>query len=746
MANQSKSEKNNLGKHILVVGDFMIDQAWIFSGTPIASSTAQAHNDVRPNRRLHPTWDDKRLGGAGMTLMAIRTLCQINNLDFSVHGLGIWNQKDEQLIKYLVGDDAENNGIPVLYRLKVENERDVATTIKNRFYSYLADKKPRLIARYDQELDPRKGQHPSFEKDPLPENLKENLPPNSICAVLVADFNKGAIQEKVLDALNKYLAPDCLWFVDSKNSEICNILPEEIKIHTLTINREEAVKLANELGEQLPSIPYGNQPNLELLLLIKQVSERLLQSLRKKNIEFEQLVIKLDKEGACLYNPNILDDECNLILSRPQLSLDSDGIASGDFFNASLLLSLLNCISDKSSHKEKHFVRFLNLSCSDAADWLKFKQDYWEKNIVEKERSDIVKTESFINWLKDSINQKSIFHAEVFGLEIQLKQLMKPLRYTSIVNAENDYERVINLANAKGFLGDFVSTDIYLRYEIRRFIQSIRNYTTVIGETKPLNCLIFAKPGSGKSFFVNEVASETNCEVITTDCSQIVSRQDILDSIARLLNVGQDKIPLLFLDKFHTLHEDYYPLLLEPLSDASVIIDGYPKHWRTRYVSIIATNSKDFLDGLRKQNNPNALSLLSLLSGPRLTLSEKERPSEESRTSRIYRTVQILLRYHPTARTIQRGLLDLLCVADDFNPRAIEHFITALQLSDDGAISLSKVPSEHLKHFAETLGYIVDSDLKLSTYTELFVFLGYDSRIPIKLNKLKSEQIRLICS
>jgi hypothetical protein len=96
MTDQAESIRNrNLGKHVLVIGDFMIDQAWVCSGP--ASLTAQSHDSIRPKKRLHPTWEDKQLGGAGMTFMALLTFCQISNLDFTIYGLGIWNPKDDNL-------------------------------------------------------------------------------------------------------------------------------------------------------------------------------------------------------------------------------------------------------------------------------------------------------------------------------------------------------------------------------------------------------------------------------------------------------------------------------------------------------------------------------------------------------------------------------------------------------------------------------------------------------------------------
>jgi predicted GTPase len=108
------------------------------------------------------------------------------------------------------------------------------------------------------------------------------------------------------------------------------------------------------------------------------------------------------------------------------------------------------------------------------------------------------------------------------------------LCYEKIVNDRNCLEYVINLANAKGFLGDFISTDIHFRSNVRKFVQRINEYTKSTGYTRPLNCLIFAESGSGKSFFVNQLASEANCEIVTVNCNQTLSKPEVLkDSLIK---------------------------------------------------------------------------------------------------------------------------------------------------------------------------------------------------------------------
>jgi bifunctional ADP-heptose synthase (sugar kinase/adenylyltransferase) len=753
----TNTEKTINSQHILVIGDFMLDREWILSGLPLP--TVQSHSQVKPMQRIHPTWDDNRLGGAGMTLMALKTLCEKKDLNYSLHGIGLWNENDETLFQQLAGDEIRVK----LHRLKIKTEMDsgkIVTSIKSRFYTQLAEEQPKLFNRFDQdpEPDPNLPPHKSniFDDDPLQEikayfNAK-NIQLKDIKAVVIADFNKGVAQSSVLDKLKEYLNEnqDVLWFIDSKNPQILDIIPAEQPIHVLTMNREEAVRLHSKVtnDQKIFSIPEGRQPGIELLSLIKGLSTQ-------KDKQIEKIVIKLDKEGACLYVNQQPENEQNTFLCQPEKSLESDGIAAGDFFNASFLLSILSSCDNQTN---------LHDSCIDASEWLKLNQEYWaNKKFREDNKSDVVKAE-FLNLkskeieekeieeIKSKINQKKNWDNQAkFNLDEKLKELEKLFNYELIIK---DDDPTIVLANAKGFLGDFASTDPSLREKVRDFVDLISQYTKKKGKARPLNCLVTARPGSGKSFFAKQVAIATGCQMIEVNCSQMTSSEDLLKSISQLNDV-KDKLPLLFLDEVDT-DSKYYPFLLAPLWDASVLVNGKTIKWSDRFVSILVASESNFLESLMDEKTKKGSDLLSRLNGPRLTLSEpdltskRENERKQILTSRVYLAADTLLRYHDTARIIECGLLDLVYCAKEFNPRSLEHFITSLPTPADGIVTLRNIPSYRLKEFAESFGYKFkegsadDIEFKIPHGQANLKYRYQNSETLTGLHQLETKRIRLI--
>ena len=562
------------------------------------------------------------------------------------------------------------------------------------------------------------------------------------------------------------------------------------------MNREEALQLAKELykdkeiakdyeekypGCEILPIPKGNQPNIEILEIIRFISY----SLKESKIEFKNIVIKLDQEGACLYvnqqeNPDNNTDQnsYNTFFRLPETPLVSDGIAAGDFFNAKLLLSYLFPVQKSFPDSDHHCLDDFNLhhACIKASSWLKYCQKYWTKDLASEHKSDLVKPyfleggEHFKNIQERQ--KKNWDESREFKLKDEIDKLKINFRYSEIVT-EQPQEKVkkeqkqqkkvkvkIDMSKAKGFLEEFVSTDLRLRKDIGEFVEDINEYIKLPGETRPLNCLVIAEPGSGKSFFAEQVAKVTECEMKEFNCSQALSPKDLLEGISELQNV-KGKTPLLFLDEVDTDQGKYYPYLLAPLWDASVLIDGKPRKWTKKFVSILVASNvnsaEEFLQNLRYNTVPKSLDLLSRLNGPKLTLSEQEPPTEEARTSRVYLTISLLLRYHDTARLIERGLLDLVYCAPKFNPRAVEHFVTSLPAPIDGIVRLENFGEEKLeklKEFAESLHYDVEqseNDLTFiyskNNYASVSEFKSLNPKIKnnnFKYSDLDNSSIHLI--
>jgi hypothetical protein len=769
----------NEKKIILVVGDFMVDREWILSGQSL--STVQAHDDIKPMRRIHPGWKYERLGGAGMTLMALKALSEKYYSDkFYFYGVGLWNETDDILFGELAGvewqEDPEQKGIwkldatgkriqksdskVKLYRLEIKID-NIITIIKSRYYRQIASDQPQLISRFDQ--DPPQFDDETLEArrlnlvedkhlDFLPSVPSEQVSNSKIEAVVVMDFNKGLVTKNLLEKLSQKINlinknkndTTCQWFIDSKNPNIFKELPEEIKINILTINRQEAYELAKSCSEEkteLAPILKGKQPTNELLSILQKISE--------KFTRVQKIVVKLDNEGACLHQIS-QDTDIHIpdtFLRQPEKPLKSAGIAAGDFFNASLFLS---CLDDNEARDyTRNYSSFddyiLHKACKTAAKWLKLNEQYWAEKLFHTTcKSDIVQANYFNLSILDfpeeakekvqkEINKqsKNWDQKDEFNLKHRRDRFDHNFDYTKIINNTNP---TITVSNAKGFLGGFASTDLVLRKNIIDFKDYINKYAKTKGKTRPLNCLIVAQPGSGKSFFVEQIADATNCKIVEVNCSQVLSPKDLLEGIAKLQNV-KDKTPLLFLDEVDTGNGEYYPNLLAPLWDAKVSVNGQDREWNKRFITILvasnADTTDDFINQLSTGKTPKSLDLLSRLNGPRLNLSEqleqleseklesvsepekqiKLKLNREIRTSRVYLTIDILSRYHDTARIIQRGFLDLVYCAPKFNPRAVENFIVSLPEPVDGIVRLKDIKNNRLKELAINLGYIFSKNL-----------------------------------
>ncbi len=775
--------------HIVVVGDFMVDRTWLLAGD--ATETSQAHGDVVPKKRLHPTWKALRPGGAGMHVMALQALHRVfKNEEFSkrlegdlksliagipceikVHALGLWGQAgagDGSLVTdlpHLLGRFNKIDGREVsptveahLITAKDKNGDDVdfVTTLKTRFYSEGPGDRPTLSFRFDQD-PPKPHEDTTYE---LPDS--DTLPAgDQVASVFVSDFDKGAVNEKVLTAVHNWTAVGgtaCPWFIDSKNAKILEILPKGAHIAALAGNRDEVFRLASNLEEgnedQLVEIPRGRQPSIELLKVIEALSVKL--------SDETLLAVKLDEEGACLHQSG------KGHLAKPNVPIKSEGIAAGDFFDAAL--QLLSLSRGFTPGNEAHRRLALQLSCACAAGWLDFFDEYWKvekgKSFAGEQESDIV----LPAWLDSSRGHGAILAQagwEPLDCPVaSIRELEDRHEYQSIRRTE---PLRIDLTDGMGLAGEFVSTDPRIRRDIRRFANRIKSYLEGTGKTRPLNCLLVASPGSGKSFLAGEIAKGVGCQKLEVNCAQVASAEELLLSIGELEAIAaKRRSPLLFLDEVDT-HPSYYPLLLAPLWDAEVSIGGKTRSWDDRTVSILVASQQDtperYLERLIEPASPSedpdgrpvvnkGPDLASRINGPLLNLKESPEgtaPSTKARTSRVYLTISLLSRYYEHSHRVEAGLLDLVYCAPESNPRAIEQFVATLKLPTNGAVTLDRSRSGliRIEELATKLGFDVTNGVIHVEEATSALFSGLDDEsYPksdcIKISALDRDMIEFV--
>ena len=124
-------------------------------------------------------------------------------------------------------------------------------------------------------------------------------------------------------------------------------------------------------------------------------------------------------------------------------------------------------------------------------------------------------------------------------------------------------------------LGDYVTLDWPHYQAIRRVRMAISQYAEDRSRRRPLNIMMQAEPGSGKSHLVKCLAasiSGRNAVAIDYNMASLQSIEDLLQPLDTVRNVKvQDKLPILFLDEFDS-DPNRYPLLLPLMWDGELNI------------------------------------------------------------------------------------------------------------------------------------------------------------------------------
>jgi hypothetical protein len=140
---------------------------------------------------------------------------------------------------------------------------------------------------------------------------------------------------------------------------------------------------------------------------------------------------------------------------------------------------------------------------------------------------------------------------------------------------------------SKGYfgLGKFISLDLLQQEDLMRVADLAHNYTKRDRPIRPLNIYIEASPGSGKSFFVNQVinalkGASSGKEYVTKtfNLSNMLSIKELGDAFRIVQSINIDrKMPVIFFDEVDSKIEniyDSYPAFLAPMFDGKIYNQG----------------------------------------------------------------------------------------------------------------------------------------------------------------------------
>lgn len=243
-------------------------------------------------------------------------------------------------------------------------------------------------------------------------------------------------------------------------------------------------------------------------------------------------------------------------------------------------------------------------------------------------------------------------------------------------------------------LGDFVTLNWEFRANIKKTQEKIRNYKADNSLKRPLNFLLFAKPGTGKSHLVKCLAESItgiNTKAVTFNMATFSNIEDFIQPLEQIRNLKvQDYLPILFIDEFDKLHKDYSPLL--PLLWDGELNVGHFQLKLGKMVIIMAGSSasikamiSDFNEMRQsiweekyKDHSNKVLDLLSRINGGIIEFPDID--CEEVYVDRVCLALSLLQqRFGPYLYLVPLSLLNIICVMRfRYGARSISHLINKI--------------------------------------------------------------------
>lgn len=209
---------------------------------------------------------------------------------------------------------------------------------------------------------------------------------------------------------------------------------------------------------------------------------------------------------------------------------------------------------------------------------------------------------------------------------------------SKIVDAEPPNEPVdvtFEYVTSNSTLRGYTTLDREHIDQIGDILRDIQSYIADISRDSPLNILLEAPPGSGKSHFVKCLAEKLSGEHVRAVTFNMAGMRDVEDLVPALDSIrnlkAMDKFPLLFLDEFDT-KSDNYALLLPLLLDGEITA-GHRQLKVGRIVIVLAGSKRDIGAAYDESRNVTIASstrddklpdLMSRINGGRIKIPELE--------------------------------------------------------------------------------------------------------------------------
>lgn len=212
-----------------------------------------------------------------------------------------------------------------------------------------------------------------------------------------------------------------------------------------------------------------------------------------------------------------------------------------------------------------------------------------------------------------------------------------------------------------GTIGRFITCTEGFKKELAALEQTVQTYVKREKPSRPLNLLLAATPGSGKSFLVKELSKQIteNTEFLEYHVASFRTIDDLFAIFQRIQSINlQGKLPFVLLDEVDgTVAGNYiFPNLLAPLWDGVFHI-GQESHYLGRAVLFFAASAllsspsvKNVLEG-----SPERVSYLEYAEKWRRKVKLELRESEIPKARDFIDRIDLLLCIPPIDFAISDG-------------------------------------------------------------------------------------------
>jgi len=261
-------------------------------------------------------------------------------------------------------------------------------------------------------------------------------------------------------------------------------------------------------------------------------------------------------------------------------------------------------------------------------------------------------------------------------------------------------EKVIDIEKyytlSKKTLGEYVTLDWVHKSEIEDLIKTIKKYSQDLSQTRPLNVVMIAESGLGKSHFISCIAKKMKkfgVSGVSFNMAIMQNLNDLIQPIEAVRNLKVvDQLPLLFLDEIDSDSQNYARLL--PLMWDGEVSLGHRDLKLGKVVIIMTASNPDIKKVMKsaqsmqseiesiKSDQKKLVDLLSRVNGGIIEIPQLDKKTKirDRRIDKVCLSISLLQRkFGANLEIVPWALLRFIAISRfRYGVRSISHLIDTI--------------------------------------------------------------------